>query len=116
MGRVGSSVLHRQLDRVDGVAERLGLALSAFSTVLISVTIGIAVLRFRLYDIDVVINRTAVYVVLSGCIVGLYVAVVSTLGALFQASSSLLLSLIATGLVAPRSRRCATGCNGPSIG
>jgi putative oligomerization/nucleic acid binding protein len=41
---------------------------------------GIAILRYRLYDIDVIINRTVVYVSLTAVLAGLYTAAV----ALFQ--------------------------------
>lgn len=62
--------------------------------------VGIAISRYRLYDIDLLINRTLVYGTLSAGIVGLYVLVVGALGMLFQSSGNLLLALLATGLAA----------------
>ena len=46
----------------------------------IAAAVGMAILRYRLYDIDLIINRTVVYVLLTAILAGVYTAVV----ALFQ--------------------------------
>ena len=48
-------------------------------------TIGIAVLRYRLYDIDVIINRALVYVPMTAMIAGFYAATVALSGRLLAA-------------------------------
>ena len=62
--------------------------------------IGIAILRYRLWDIDLIINRTLVYGTLTASVIGLYTLVVVGLGTLIQAQGNVLLSLLATGLIA----------------
>ncbi len=49
---------------------------SSGAVALIAVAIGIAVLRYRLYDIDRVISRTVAYVIITGLLVGVYAGLV----------------------------------------
>ena len=65
----------------------------------LAVALGFAVLRFRLYDVDPVINRTIVYGALTVCVVGIYIAVVVGAGALLPVQRSFL-ALVTTGIVA----------------
>lgn len=63
-------------------------------------SIAIAILRHRLFDIDTILNRTLVYGSLSGIVAGIYVVIVGMLGIIFQAQGNLLIALVAAGAVA----------------
>jgi signal transduction histidine kinase len=67
---------------------------------LIPLSFAVAILRWHLWDIDILINRTLVYGALTASVIALYVLVVGYLGAVFRTSGNLLISLIAAGLVA----------------
>lgn len=66
----------------------------------ISISLTMGILRYRLWDIDIIINRTLVYATLTGFVVGTYTLVVGILGGIFQSQGSLVFSLLATALVA----------------
>lgn len=64
------------------------------------VATAIAIFKYRLYEIDFLINRAFVYGVLTIAVVGFYVAVVGALGFFLRERASLLPSLLATGVIA----------------
>ncbi len=67
-----------------------------------AVAIGVAILKYRLYDIDVVISKTVVFAGLAGFITAVYVAIVVGIGSLIGAGDepNLALSIVATAVVA----------------
>jgi signal transduction histidine kinase len=72
------------------------------SFIVIPVAIGIAILKHRLYGIDVVINKSVVFGVLAGFITVVYVGIVVGVGSIVGRgdSPSLVLSIAATTIVA----------------
>ena len=59
----------------------LGRAIGALSTTAMPIAMGIAILRYRLYDIDLLIRRTLVYAGVSALLVAAYIAAVVLTGA-----------------------------------
>jgi signal transduction histidine kinase len=84
----------------DPVVYELGIISSLLGMSIVAVAVGIAILRYRLYNIDLLINRTLVYGALTAGIVAVYVLLVGSLSVLFQSSGNFVLALIATGLAA----------------
>ncbi|HEY2803597.1 MAG TPA: sensor histidine kinase, partial [Actinomycetota bacterium] len=78
----------------NGVVE----AMSSISLVLLYVAIAVAILRYRLLDIDLIIGKTVLYGLLAAVITVIYVGVVVVVGAFVGATEGL--SLIATAIVA----------------
>lgn len=74
----------------------VGLAPIAF----IPMSLAVAVMRYRLWDIDIIINRTVVYTILSALVIIIYILIVGSLSAVFHRGGNLVWPLVATGVVA----------------
>jgi signal transduction histidine kinase len=72
----------------------------ALLTPLIPIAAGVAILKYHLYDIDVVISKAVLFGLLAMFIAAVYVAIVVGVGALFGSTTSPALSLAATVVVA----------------
>jgi signal transduction histidine kinase len=99
----------------EAAVTELGLITFGLGTVGIAVGVGVAILRYGLYDINLVINRTLVYGALTALLAGLYLVAAGGLGLLFQSPGSPGLSLVGVGLVAlvvqPARERLQRGVN-----
>jgi signal transduction histidine kinase len=78
-------------------------------------SLTIAVARYRLFEIDIIINRTLVYGALTVTTLGIYVFIVGYLGSIVQAINQTAFAFLATGLVAlifqPLRQRLQRGVN-----
>lgn len=77
-----------------------GLVLGVLAASAMPVAIGVAVLRFRLYGIDVLFNRAVLYGSLSIAVAGVYLAVVAGARGLFGVGQNLGIQVLATVIAA----------------
>ena len=83
-------------------------AISSGAIALVPVAIGIAVLKYRLYDIDRVISRTVAYAIITGLLVGVYAGLVLLATQVLRFSSPVAVAaatLAAAALFSPVRRR-----------
>ena len=78
----------------------LGLACGAAAGLALSVGLGLAVLRYRLYGIDVVVSRAVVYALLTVAVAGVYLAAVAVAGVPFDPGWGLSVPVLVTVLAA----------------
>jgi signal transduction histidine kinase len=85
-----------------GPAEQAASAVAVVGFSALPIGAGVAVFKYRLYDIDVVISRTLVYGSLAVFITAVYVAIAVGIGALAGGGGrpNLALSILATAIVA----------------
>ena len=88
--------------RVVGVHQPILLVIGLLSTLILPVAVGTAILKHRLYDIDVVINKTVLYAGLVAFITAVYVGIVVGIGSLLGTGdrTNVPLSIAATAIVA----------------
>jgi signal transduction histidine kinase len=83
-----------------GIESRLlDMVLVAPAFLLLPVSVGVAVLRYRLYDLDVVVRKTLLYTLLVAVATGVYVIVVVGVGTLVGRESPFL-TMVAAVIVA----------------
>lgn len=82
------------------MSQELSIIATDITLVTIVVATGVAILRYRLWDIHIFVNRALVYGSLTALVVALYIVIVGALGNLLQSSSSLPISLVGTGIIA----------------
>jgi hypothetical protein len=84
---VGGSIVASAIGEVTGVRrlEDISFVLSLVALVGLPIAVGVAILRYRLYDIDLIINRTLVYGSLTALLALVYFGGVATVQAIFRA-------------------------------
>ncbi len=93
---------------VPGLPELLGGLIGTLGIVGVPVCVGVAVLRYRLYDLGRVVSRTLAYAVVTALLVGVYLGIVTATARLAPGSSSLAVAastLAAAALFQPLRRR-----------
>jgi len=69
-------VLVSSLDTHPSAIAQAAITLSAVVTLAFPASIGVGILKYRLYDIDRIISRTLAYAIVTGLLVGMYAGLV----------------------------------------
>ncbi len=91
-----------------GPAAQAALIISRLAIIAFPVSIGVAILKYRLYEIDRLISRTLAYAIITGLLVGVYAGLVLLATQVFRFHSSVAVAaatLAAAALFTPVRRR-----------
>jgi hypothetical protein len=105
---IGLGILAAIIVGQESLVFQIGVALEALGLMSFPITIGIAILRYRLYDIDLVISRTLLYTALTALLGLVYYTSVVFLQQFFPVDSPVavvLSTLAVAALFAPLRRR-----------
>jgi signal transduction histidine kinase len=79
------------------------------------ICLTVAILRYRLFDIDIIVSRTLVWLLMTALVIAAYVGIVFGIGSIFESDQSTVLSLLAIGSTAvlfqPARARVQQGIN-----
>ena len=104
----GALIVVALLASVPIASNNLQNAISSGAVALVPVAIGIAVLRYRLYDINRVISRTVAYAIVTGLLAGIYAGLVLVATQVFRVHTPVAVAaatLAAAALFSPVRRR-----------
>ena len=97
-----------RLSLTPGTAARLASGALFAAVLAMPAAVGVAVLRYRLYDIDRVISRTLAYAIVTGLLAGVYAGLVLLATGVFEVRTPVAVAaatLAAAALFAPVRRR-----------
>ncbi|MBX3071078.1 MAG: hypothetical protein KF883_11305 [Thermomicrobiales bacterium] len=101
MAVLGDALMRNADNSFGGFVSMLGWSiLIPLSSLAFPVCLTIAILRFRLFDIDLYLGRTLVWVLMTILVIAAYVGIVFGVGSMIKGDQTTVLSLIALGLTA----------------
>ncbi|MGH3150330.1 MAG: hypothetical protein ACRDOB_06330, partial [Streptosporangiaceae bacterium] len=105
---LAGEVLAEQVMGPGNATNNLQNAIASGAVALVALAIGVAVLRYRLYDIDRIISRTVAYAIVTGLLIGIYAGLVLLATEVLQIRGAVAVAaatLVAAALFNPVRRR-----------
>jgi hypothetical protein len=108
---VASTILSTVVSLSAGIAARVAEGALMVAVLSMPVAVAVAVLRYRLYDIDRIISRTLAYAIVTGLLIGVYAGIVLLATQVLQFHSTVAVAAATLGVAAlfnPLRRRVQT--------